>query len=458
MAALVTATRTVSSRESVAFRRGMTLVEMLVATAVTLIMMAAIAQLFGTLGQGVNGTRSLIEIDDRMRAVAYRLRADLQGVTAPVHESPPLRPDRNMGYFELIEGPITDRSAIDNFIEGEDDNRLVGDWDDILLFTTRSPADLFSGRTGGRPIQSPLAEVVWYCRPTPGTIDPVMYTLYRRQRLVMAHPGAPPFIDPASPNAVPFTTWGELHTLTDIACRIQGGYAIPNTLGELTKRENRFCRGDMFPYRFLRDKVDVDGNFILTFTETHPRYGEDVILTNVIAFDVRVQDRARIQAVGPYLIGPGDVGYGGVGAVNAINGLPAFIDLGWNGSSSPVAIGAAFPPSGGPAASRGLWSAGVAVRNGPPPPLNLMGPATYDTWSTHYEYNSIDDDGDNIVDQGTDGIDNPPENGLIDEPEEAETSPPYPVPLTGIEVRIRCYEPSSRQVRQVTVRHTFVPH
>jgi len=25
-------------------------------------------------------------------------------------------------------------------------------------------------------------------------------------------------------------------------------------------------------------------------------------------------------------------------------------------------------------------------------------------------------------------------------------------------VRIRCYEPASRQVRQVTVRHTFVPH
>lgn len=41
---------------------------------------------------------------------------------------------------------------------------------------------------------------------------------------------------------------------------------------------------------------------------------------------------------------------------------------------------------------------------------------------------------------------------------EAETSPPYPYPLRGIEVRIRCYEPSSRQVRQVTVRQTFVPH
>jgi len=31
------------------------------------------------------------------------------------------------------------------------------------------------------------------------------------------------------------------------------------------------------------------------------------------------------------------------------------------------------------------------------------------------------------------------------------------VPLRGIEVRIRCYEPTSRQVRQMTVRHSFIP-
>ena len=41
---------------------------------------------------------------------------------------------------------------------------------------------------------------------------------------------------------------------------------------------------------------------------------------------------------------------------------------------------------------------------------------------------------------------------------ELETSPPYPVPLRGLEVRIRIYDTSTRQVRQVTVRHTFVPH
>jgi hypothetical protein len=432
-------------------RAAMTLVEMLVATAVTLIMMAAIAQLFGTLGQGVNGTRSLTEIDDRMRAVAFRLRSDLEGGTAPVYELPPLSPERNMGYFEIIEGPMTDRSILDvPYVDGSNDDRLRGDVDDALLLTTRATTALFSGRSGGQGIQSPLAEVIWYCRPTANTEDPALYTLYRRQRLVMAHPGTVPFIDPGSPNAVAFTTWADLHAVTDIACRIQEGFAIPNTLGDLTKRENRFCRDTEFPYRFLPDKIDTDGRPILTFDEAHPRYGEDVVLTNVIAFDVRVFDSAPVQTVGTYLIFPGDAGFDPAKAGGSFT-VP--VDLAWgNPGGNPVEIGEAFPPDG----IRPFRTAGVTVRNGPPQNLLGVGSATYCTWSTHYEYNGIDDDGRDGIDQGTNGKDDN-KNNLIDEQGEAETSPPYPVPLRGIEIRIRCYEPSSRQVRQVTIRHTLVP-
>ena len=62
-----------------------------------------------------------------------------------------------------------------------------------------------------------------------------------------------------------------------------------------------------------------------------------------------------------------------------------------------------------------------------------------------------------MTDQGTNGIDDN-SNGIVDESAEQETAPPYPVALRGVEIRIRVYEPASRQVRQVTVRHTFVPH
>jgi hypothetical protein len=85
---------------------------------------------------------------------------------------------------------------------------------------------------------------------------------------------------------------------------------------------------------------------------------------------------------------------------------------------------------------------------------NALPVATYDTWSLHYEFNGEDEDGDGVADEGTNGVD---DNGddLPDNPPEYETSPPYPVPLKGIEVRIRCYEPTSKQVRQITLRHAF---
>ena len=82
---------------------------------------------------------------------------------------------------------------------------------------------------------------------------------------------------------------------------------------------------------------------------------------------------------------------------------------------------------------------------------------TYDTWSSHFESDGIDNDGDGDSDEGTNGFDDDAD-GTIDEIDESETSAPYPVALRGLEIRIRCYEPSSRQIRQVTVRHTFVPH
>ena len=60
-----------------------------------------------------------------------------------------------------------------------------------------------------------------------------------------------------------------------------------------------------------------------------------------------------------------------------------------------------------------------------------------------------------IFDEGTDGLDNDGING-VDDPGERETSPPYPVPLRGIQVTIRLYEPGTRQVRQATVGADFI--
>ena len=84
----------------------------------------------------------------------------------------------------------------------------------------------------------------------------------------------------------------------------------------------------------------------------------------------------------------------------------------------------------------------------------------YDTWSYSYERDGINQDGNAMTDEGTDGLDSALPNtqvGAVDEVEERETSPPYPVPLRGIQVRVRVIEPDTRQVRQATITQDFLP-
>ena len=423
-------------------RKGMTLVEMLVATTITLIMMGLVAQLFGIMGEGVTASRSVIETTDQMRAVSHKLRQDLQGLTAiPM---PPNRPENDSGYLEIIEGPLKDKDNL---------NGLTADCDDILMFTTRSLGDPFLGKFGASSsIESPYAEVAWFCKevstqPIPGL---KVYTLYRRQLLSMAYVGASPFQVNNTKDQVQGGTWSSFYADYDLSCHLEGASPIqlyPNSLGDLTKRENRFMHNSSYPYKATISSFagSINDGEILTVD----REGEDIVLTNVIAFDVRVFDPgAPIQISGGYAVTPGDPGYSPPTPTSVAFG--AYVDLGW-GTTTLTPIGSTFPPSN-ETAFQGL---GIAVKNGAT--TNLLSSPTYDTWSLHYEFNGVDDDSDGQTDEGTNGLDDDL-NNLVDEAAERETSPPYPVPLRGIEIRIRCYEPSSRQVRQVTVRHTFVPH
>jgi prepilin-type N-terminal cleavage/methylation domain-containing protein len=521
-------------------RRGMTLIEMLVALTATLLLMAAIAQAFSAFGGAVSGSRSLLELDARMRSTAWRLRSDLAGATA--RPLPPLSPDSGEGYLEIIEGENTDSEmytfAASNLVTGTmerltvatfpnpfstlsavpgpgaaSDDRLLGDHDDVLLFTTRSTEPPFIGRAPTDSkiasslidnFESTLAEVAWFARPTPGTVNPVTYTLYRRQLLVMGYVGTDPFYStPGANNSVTVANvydpdpqrrwpWANFFDLPcDVSVRREGDVLFPNTLADLTKRENRFMHNVNgitaisavgFPFQFVDHQMpslaadrellpkDIKG---LVFDVDSHRQGEDVILTNVIAFDVRVFDPVVpvvMSASGATALVPGDPNYN---PDNTIAGSGAYVDLGYTDKGFAVEN---VLLSGSTGVSRfGHFSGAPKTRS----QLGLFkGRTAYDTWSTHYEANGRDEDalavagiGDTYgIDQGTNGLDDdgdgyadePPYdfngNGTYTDPGELETAPPYPWPLRGIEVRIRCYEPSSRQVRQVTVRHTFVPH
>ena len=164
-------------------KRGFTLTELLVASALALVVMGAVASLFVILGRSIRNSQATVELGARVRAAIWLLRQDLVGVTCRVE--PTLAPDENAGYFELIEGPLRDASfALDT--QGPTAN-LSADTDDILLFTTQSLAGPFMGRYGGTTIESPFAEVAWFCRPC--AKQPVegltLYDLHRRQLLVV---------------------------------------------------------------------------------------------------------------------------------------------------------------------------------------------------------------------------------------------------------------------------------
>ena len=387
-------------------RNGMTLVEMLVATTITLIIMGIVAQLFGILGQGVTESRASMEMRSALRAVAQRLRLDLGGVTAKT--LPPIAPEAEQGYLEIVEGPATETATA-----------LVGDCDDVLMFTTRSVGEPFVGLytdvSGPSTISSPVAEVAWFCEPTGRVINgQQLHTLCRRQLLVVEYVGRNPFLPSNSfSGAIP-----GIYDSFDLSLRNENGDLIPNSLRDLTKRENRFLHKTVpsvdYETLFPFDPYPAAATTAPYFSGALavPRAGQDVILENVLAFDVKVfEPSATLNAVGATATGE-------------------YVDLTLTAPVTAPVIGIT------------------------PKTLSLP---TYDTWSTHYEFNGIDEDGDGLIDEGTNGLDDDGD-GVADEEDERETFAPIAQPLRGIEVRIRCYEPSSRQIRQVTVRHTFVPH
>jgi hypothetical protein len=89
----------------------------------------------------------------------------------------------------------------------------------------------------------------------------------------------------------------------------------------------------------------------------------------------------------------------------------------------------------------------------PDPYLNQY--VLYDTWSTYYARDGFDQFGDNYRDTAFDGLDSDNQNG-VDDAGEFETSPPYLAELRGVQVRIRMYEPGTRQTRQATIVADFV--
>jgi len=227
---------------------GFSLVELLVAASITVLAMGAVASLFGVLGRSVSQSQSGVELNARMRNAAWQLRQDLTGLTAmPLGR---LRTEANAGYLEIV-----------------DAGTPTGD---TLALTTGSLGKPFMGRLAGVDgFESATAEVAWFCEPMPQSqSSPPRFNLHRRQLLVSAAPGAGGF---AGDIAVPTTDWRTFYRDNDLSCHRAGNQLVANSLGDLAKRPNRFL-------------VAAGGSRALD----DRRLGEDVILGDVVAFNVRL--------------------------------------------------------------------------------------------------------------------------------------------------------------------------
>lgn len=186
--------------------------------------------------------------------------------------------------------------------------------------------------------------------------------------------------------------------------------------------------------------------------------GEDVVLSNVTAFDLRVWDPSAPVCGYTPLNGeiaeglvPGDPGYA--------DGLPpgdpnyaARVTASTQGFGAFVDLGVAAQSSAASGFIAGM-NAGAHLHDGTTgylPYLNFV----YDPWTLAYESDRFDQDNSGVADQGTNGVDDNGVNGA-DDLMERETVPPYPFPLKVMQARIRMYEPDTRQVKQISQNIEF---
>lgn len=443
--------------------RGLTIMELLIASAIALLMVAGLVTAFQVIGEQVKSARAVLEVSGQLRMGQHVIREDLANISAPVR--PWLHPSDGEGYFEYVEGPMHDRHTPNS------SQSIMGDTDDIVMFTARNELEPFRGRYRGNVIVSREAEIViwtrWIDRNGDGIRDPGdPMTIHRKVLLVR----------PDLTSSLPAVSMVNFYKSNDVSVRAGSSGLVANSLADLTKRENRFGHATTFPFPINRGLLETyaqsRGASPPAVPADEANLGKDVVLSNVLAFDVQAYDpmvEVRADPNGFALL-PHDNGYDAAAPAasssNVLLGRGGYVDLNYVRYLTTVSAGASHF-SDLPVARSGLRS--PALR-------------TYCTWSTHYENDGLDQDGDGEgsspvinglkaadgidndsdgqidenIDEGTDGFDSDNANG-VDDVRERETSPPYPVPLRGIKITIRLYEPDSQRVRQSSIIQDFIP-
>lgn len=493
-------------------RSGYTLIELLLAMALGLMILAAVIQMFSVMGNTINSSRSSLEMNEELCRTTALLRSDLEGLT--VVADPPRAPENGEGYLQIIEGPVgvaTDPTTVSWDTDGEVErpDTTLGDIDDILLFTSRKEQG-FRAKKNDTVQKFDAAEVAWFVRgnklyrkvlaidtdPTmkaepasnalnffrDNDISVNMVTdssgnvFYERNTLASltrpdcrygacwaggfvnnaappSFPGSPyglwHFAYPQTAGSKSVWTEGSLPTLgLPLAAEIYyGGKTNAGPIWKtVTSGDVGAMNGNFDPWRnpMPWNGVNVNDNVLMMvngalasaysnsdtlsdYVVDRSRVGEDLVLTNVLSFDVKVWDpNAPVRGVAVTL--PINPSLRGWAANTNLIGLGAYVDLGYLPSVKTDTLRTNFSdvrlPSRNDAVAA-VYNVDTAITGRP---------RIYDTWATHYEAEL------NAATGLTPG-------GVW------KCSAPYMSKLRGIQVTLRVFDPDSRQIRQVTLEH-----
>ncbi|MEL7264462.1 MAG: prepilin-type N-terminal cleavage/methylation domain-containing protein, partial [Planctomycetota bacterium] len=176
-------------------RRGFSLIELMVALAAALLLMAALTRAFGLIGTRIKDSRAELTLSAALRDTSLKLRDDLNLSIASY--DPRRASSVTGGYLVYHDGPMSDATAAvaggENLDANDGDSGYLplsrwGDIDDFLAFTSRAPAGTkFTGMVPAGvinvsrrilgatplavspetlvPVQSEYAEVVYWLAP-----------------------------------------------------------------------------------------------------------------------------------------------------------------------------------------------------------------------------------------------------------------------------------------------------
>lgn len=419
-----------------------TLVELLVALALSLLLLLGVVELLSRVGGTMNDTRAAMGASANLHEAAILLRQDLARIPDTLATKPLRIADAsekeisdNDGYLEIIEGPygVLSHPYVDSSRNNAPDP-TVGDVDDIIAFTAFAEHTRFRGLVLNENQvysieETDIAEIVWFVRGN---------TLYRRVRLIKDDTPVSERADRKfrllhafEDNSGDSVVNSFPYPLYDIDNHPDWRYLRVPTLEEtlhknwtsgqwktITFDSTGFTENpDLWEQpHFFPNSQDSHSGSLKQFVDNprKSRAGEDVVLTNVLSFDVKV-----------WCPETGD-----------------FVDLGTADS---------------------VW-----VDNNNQPILNVNqpnSPRTWDSWTQNGEYADklppyptkelIDE----VTRLEAELANTPDDEQKLEEAKDKLKQAQEQLVrfgrLEAVQITIRCFDPASRVIKQVTVEHQF---